>query len=164
MNPLLHIGWHVDPLEIEFTQLPTPPLSGAEDAEQFVEQVAEVNMPNELQELDPVGVKPTLHVGVQLEPRDIDSVQFPKAPFRGMTDASHAIRIHAPGGPLYMLLEAVYAPVHMAASQSSYPQLVYAASHAVALENISVTRTLHLSCRIVHPVMFCLKAGASLNI
>jgi hypothetical protein len=119
VNPLLHIGWHVDPLEIEFAQLPTPPSSGAKDAEQFVEQVAAVKMPNELQELDPVGVKPTLHVGVQVEPRDIASVQFPKAPFTGVTDASHAIRIHAPGGPLYMLVEAVYAPVHTAASQSS---------------------------------------------
>jgi|AntAceMinimDraft_5_1070358.scaffolds.fasta_scaffold05017_7 hypothetical protein len=83
------------------------------------EQVAAVSLPNKLHELEPVDVKPLLHVGVQVEPRDTESVQLPKAPFTGATDTSHAIRTHALGGPLYRLPEAVYAPVHKAASQSS---------------------------------------------
>ena len=32
--PLLHVGWHVDPIANEFVHDPTPPLVGAVDASQ----------------------------------------------------------------------------------------------------------------------------------
>uniref|UniRef100_A0A7S0X7S4 Uncharacterized protein n=1 Tax=Mantoniella antarctica TaxID=81844 RepID=A0A7S0X7S4_9CHLO len=62
-----------------------------------------------------------------------------------------------------MLLENEYSPVHTAVFQLLWPQLVYAPNHAVAPSNIFLTSTL-VSCRIVHPMMFCLKAFADQNV
>ena len=87
--PLLHVGWHVDPLAIELVQSPAPPFVGAADASQgFAEHVAAVSVPA-LHEDVPDTVYPALQVGWHVDPLAIELVQSPKAPFVGAADASH---------------------------------------------------------------------------
>ena len=102
--PLLHVGWHVDPLAIELVQSPKAPFVGAAYASQgFAEHVAAVSVPA-LHEDVPDTVYPALHVGWHDEPIPRELVQPPTPPFDGGAEASHGggdgIRYHALGGPL----------------------------------------------------------------
>jgi hypothetical protein len=88
VKPALHAGWQAAPLGRLPVQLPTTPLDGAADASQSGMQVAATTLPPEQCDT-PDTVKPTPHVGWQVDPLANVPTQVPAAPCSGGAGAGH---------------------------------------------------------------------------
>jgi len=113
--PELHVGWHVDPLDRELVQSPTPPFIGAAEASHGLgEHVAAVTVPA-LHVDVPDTVYPSLHVGWHVDPLASEFVQSPTPPCVGAAEASHGLGEH---------VAAVTVPaLHVDVPETVYPSL-----------------------------------------
>jgi len=93
--PVLHSGWHDDPLDRVEAQSPTRPFDGATDAShESGRHWAAVRSPAKQLE-GPDTVWPLLHSGWHEEPLNRVEVQLPSRPLDGALDASHGSGRHS---------------------------------------------------------------------